>query len=269
MGPVAPERLAVARFPLVHYAANGSGTFNTWFTKIIRETVVLNQFMTFSGFLIECLMPPLCLLFNQRYSHWFAINLFLLHLGIGLIIAIPHFAAMGCLIHTIWIPTHVWDRWLGGASSSSDAAAPADDAVADYKKTDGDETTNGKTSPERLPKESSVEKGITFCIRSTSFLLQCVCLCLFVCSWLAANGWYLKYTGYPAGCAYLYLLMSNQFGMWSPGAERISPYTVFLGGHKREDGEYDVFNLFHFLKTGGEEIEFDGFTEEFLADTTY
>lgn len=66
--------------------------------------------------------------------------------------------------------------------------------------------------------------------------------------------------------------MGNDWGMWSPGAERISPYTVILGGRLVE-GEDDVFeeeiNLFHFLKTRGEEVPFEGFTEEFMADSTY
>lgn len=293
-------------FPLVWYASNGSGTYNTWFTKIVRETHALNQFMTFSGFLIECLMPPLCLIFNQRYSHWFAINLMALHFGIGLIIAIPHFACMGILIHTIWIPTHMWDRLLGSGKSTNTEDV---DEAAEYKKTDGDSndddkirtprknknrtrpksesptsvmdipsseesteskcSTNVTTAP---PKQTSrIRKVAVFSIRSTSFLLQCFFLYLLFCTFLAANGWFHEYTLLPNNLAFYYFLMSNDWGMWSPGAERVSPYTVILGGRKRQDGSdgYDVYNLFHFLKTGGEEIGFDGFTEEFLADTTY
>ena len=263
-------------FPLVHYAANGSGTYNTWFTKIVRETAMLNQFMTFSGFLIECFMPPLCLLFNQRYSHWFAINLMALHLGIGLIIAIPHFAFMGFLIHTIWIPTHVWDRLLGGKAKENEAA--------EYKKTNGDERTangnnvsNGTTAVDEkkqtlvIPNQSSIKKGVVFCVRSVSFLLQCLFFALLICTFLYENKWFLQYTTYPSQLAFYYFLMSNSWGMWSPGAERLSPYTVILGGRKQEgtEDEYDIINLFHFIKNG-EEISFDdGFTEEFLADTTY
>lgn len=90
--------------------------------------------MTFCGFWIETLFPPLCFLLNQHYAHWFAIHILLLHAGIGMILAIPHFYFLGMLIHSIWIPTHVWDSWIGTASPEPSA----DDKVAHYKKTDGD-----------------------------------------------------------------------------------------------------------------------------------
>jgi hypothetical protein len=56
--------------------------------------------------------------------------------------------------------------------------------------------------------------------------------------------------------------------MWSPGAVRISPYTVILGGREREDGKYDAYDLWEFLKSG-KEVKFKGFTEDYLADSTY
>jgi len=93
-------------------------------------------------------------------------------------------------------------------------------------------------------------------------------LALLIVTFMFENHWFLQYTTYPSQLAWYYFLMSNSWGMWAPGAERISPYTVIVGGRQRPDGEYDVINLFHFLKTG-EEIPFEGFTEEFLADTTY
>ena len=244
-------------FPLVWYASNGSGTYNTWFTKIVREAAVLNQFMTFSGFLIEVLMPPLCFLFNQRYSHLFAINLIALHLGIGLIIAIPHFAAMAALTHVIWIPTHVWDRLLKKNDIES--------SVADMK-------TNGHThgvDQSTTPKQSSIKRALYFSIRSVSFLLQCFFLYLLLATFCNAHGWWEEETEKVTEMAHAYFLMNNEWGMWSPGAERISPYTVILGWRRNEGDEDDeLINLFHFLKTG-EEVPFEGFSEEFLADTTY
>jgi hypothetical protein len=41
-----------------------------------------------------------------------------------------------------------------------------------------------------------------------------------------------------------------------------------LGGRKGSDGKYDIFDLWEFLKSG-KEVEFGGFTEEYLADSTY
>ena len=120
------------------------------------------------------------------------------------------------------------------------------------------------------PKQSSIKKGVIFCVRSVSSLLQCVMLALLICTFLYENKWFLQCTTYPSQLAFYYFLMSKGWGMWSPGAERVSPYTVILGGRKKEgtEDQYDIVNLFHFLKTG-KEIPFEGFTEEFLADSTY
>ena len=257
-------------FPLVHYAANGSGTYNNWFTKIVRETAPLNQFMTFSGFLIETFMPPLCLLFNQRYSHLFAINLMALHFGIGLIIAIPHFAAMGVVIHTIWVPTHVWNKLLGETNEKKNEDS---DAVAEYKKTDnnitnGESTSQGETTQTPPPKTSTLKRTVSMGMSFTWFLIQCFFLFLLFCTFLNSNNVLLKHVQAPADFAFRYFLMTNSWGMWSPGAVRESPYTVIVGGRERENGEFDVFDLWEFLKSGNE-VEFKGFTEEYLADSTY
>lgn len=252
-------------FPLVHYAANGSGTYNNWFTKIVRETAVLNQFMTFSGFLIETLMPPLCLLFNQRYSHLFAINLMALHFGIGLVIAIPHFAAMGVLIHTIWVPTHVWNKLLGESSECNEGCAVAE--KTDNTNTNG-ESTSTEVATTQAPKTSLMKRTISFGMSFTWFLIQCFFLFLLFCTFMNSNNFLLEYVQAPADFAYKYFLMTNSWGMWSPGAVRISPYTVILGGREREDGKYDAYDLWEFLKSG-KEVRFKGFTEDYLADSTY
>lgn len=166
-------------YPLVHYCANGSGTYNTWVTKIIRECSALNKFMTFCGFWIETLVPPLLFLTNQRYSHWFAPHLMMLHLGIGLILAIPHFYYLGALIHAIWMPTHVWDSLLEKSKSATTTSIK--DEVAHYKKTDGDEVYSAdNVEDEKLPLSSvatnALTRSLAMTIRSVSTLLQCALL---------------------------------------------------------------------------------------------
>jgi hypothetical protein len=59
--------------------------------------------------------------------------------------------------------------------------------------------------------------------------------------------------------------------MWSPGAARISPWTVILGW--RSEGEDDIweganFNLYEFIRSG-REVKFEDFTEDVLDNLTY
>lgn len=208
-------------YSLVHYCANGSGTYNTWITKIIRETPLLNQFMTFSGFWIETLVPPLLLLTNQRYSHFLAPHLIMLHLGIGLILAIPHFYYLGALIHVIWIPTHVWDRLLGNPSK-----VVVKDEVAHYKKTDGDESfevNDEKPSVDSSSAIDTISRMATFAVRSMSTLLQLALLIVLVISFVDLHIMETKLGQNVTDMAWTYLRFDNSWGMWSPGAVRVSP----------------------------------------------
>jgi hypothetical protein len=142
--------------------------------------------------------------------------------------------------------------------------------VADYKKTDGDTngSANGDEKEHSTPKQSSIKRTLSFCIRSISFLLQCFFLYLLLATFCNVHGWWERETRKTARMAWKYFLISNEWGMWSPGAERVSPYTVILGWRRREGENDDLINLFEFLKSG-EEVPFEGFSEKFLADTTY
>lgn len=260
-------------YPLVHFCTNGSGTYNTWFTKLVRETPPLNKFMTFCGFWIETIMPPLCFLLNQRYAHWFAIHIFLLHAGIGLILAIPHFYYLGMLIHCIWIPTSVWDSWVG---PTDDERPSPDDEVARYKKTDGDDDDILKEEDVEEEKVvtgrstfEGVKRAVTVFERTFSFLFQCVCFALLIITFLNERGWFPEWTEDATMWGWKYLYFESDWGMWSPGAARVSPFTVIVG-YRFGETEEDVqdFNLYKFIRTG-EEVPFEGFTDDLLANLTY
>jgi len=260
-------------FPLVHYCANGSGTYNTWITKIIRENVSLNRFMTFCGFWIETILPPLCFLLNQRCAHWFAIHIFLLHAGIGMILAIPHFYFLGMLIHCIWIPTHVWNSRLG---SSEYTALKVDGEMAHYKKTDGDDFPTVKEEALDDEKEASkssiidtMKQAVSVCRHSFSFALQCLCFFLLVISFCDEHELIPGWTESASEWGWKYLYFEADWAMWSPGAARVSPFTVIVA-HRYDETEEDAqnFNLYKFLRTG-EEVPFEGFTDDVLANLTY
>ncbi len=264
-------------WPLVHYCANGSGTYNTWITKIIRECAPLNKFMTFCGFWIETLIPPLLFLLNQRWSHWLAPHIMMLHLGIGLILNIPHFYYLGALIHVIWMPTHVWDSLLGNSKSSSPSLIK--DKVTHYKKTDGDKVYASDDLPDKTKHEklslASIEQALvrvlTIATRSISTLLQCGLLFILILSFAEAHFVETQLGKTVGNWAWSFLRFSNEFGMWSPGAARISPWTVILGW--RSEGEDDIweganFNLYEFIRSG-REVKFEDFTEDVLDNLTY
>lgn len=203
----------------------------------------------------------------------------MLHLGIGLILNIPHFYYLGALIHVIWIPTHVWDKFLG-TSKRTATPSPIKDEVAHYKKTDGDlvyasddspiiETKRGKLSVASI--EQVLIRLVTIATRSISTLLQCGLLFLLILTFIEAHFVQTQLGETVGNWAWSYLRFNNEFGMWSPGAARIAPWTVILGW--RSEGEDDIwegenFNLYEFIKSG-REVEFEEFTEDVLDNLTY
>lgn len=268
-------------YSLIHYCANGSGTRNNWLINVVRETGWLNQLMTISGFLVEAINPVLCLLFNQRYSHWFALPLVLLHFGINQILVIVHFAWMGMIIHSIWIPTHVWDRWLGQPKTP-----PIDDFVAEYKKTDGDEKTTEsyKKKDNEYEQQSNlkrttidvtlddvltvIQQTVALSVRLVSRALSWTFLYLLIATFCYNRNWLVQWTELPTTMSFYYVRFNNYWGMWSPSAARESPYTMILGFRNVDEEEESQFNIYHFMKTG-EEIEFEGFSEHVLPNFVY
>jgi hypothetical protein len=228
-------------YSLVHYAANGSGVHKSLISDIIRTTPMLNKFMTLSGFWIEAICPIFCLLFNQRYSHWGAIPLFLLHFGIGQIINIPQWAQLGCIIHTVWIPTHVWNRILGISSSETKRTGQLDVVNLD------------------IPKEI----GNAF---------SCFILYLLISTWCASRGW-IPRDWNPTQMARSYGFENSNWDMWT-WAPRESPFTMIVGKrHKQSPNSgskvtWEKLNLYRFIKTG-EEVPFEGFTDDILDRFTY
>jgi hypothetical protein len=183
-------------YSLVHYASNGSGVHKSLISDIIRTTPILNKFMTFSGFWIDTFCPVICLLFNQRNSHWGAIPLILLHFGIGQTINIPQWAQLGCIIHVVWIPTHIWDRLLGKSSSN----------------------TKERGTLNAQPLDIQQEIGNAF---------SCFLLYLLIATWCASRGW-IPSAWDPTQMAQNYGFENSSWDMWT-GAPRESPFTMIVG----------------------------------------
>ena len=242
------------QFSLVHYASNGSGVYKSFVSDIIRKTPLLNQFMSFSGFWLELICPLFCFVFNQRYSHWGAIPLVMLHFGIGQILNIPHWVIVGCIIHVIWIPTHVWDSILGSKKEPPDHE--------NKKEQDGDMTKNAPPSSLHVTKECC--NGIALCV-----------LYLLITTFGQSRGWV------PEALKTDLLARSHGFynsnwEMWS-NAPRESPFTMILGwrpppiegGRDPHDlDNWEAMNLYRFMKTG-EEVAFVNFTDDVLDSFTY
>jgi hypothetical protein len=150
----------------------------------------------------------------------------MLHLGIGLILAIPHFYYLGALIHVIWMPTHVWDRLLG---KSKAATVPVKDEVARYKKTDGDEVLDAHDVEDEKPAiaTSSIVDTLArlaaLSVRSMSTFLQCTLLLLLVVSFFNTHIMETKLGDNVVAKSWDWIRFNNEWGMWSPGAVRVSP----------------------------------------------
>jgi hypothetical protein len=230
-------------YSLVHYAANGSGVYKDLISDIIRTTPMLNKLMTISGFWIETICPIICFLFNQRYSHWSAIPLVLLHFGIGQLINIPQWAQLGCIIHVVWIPTHVWDRLFRKSLLSHHVK----------------ETESVEAQPLNIPKE--IENAFS-----------CFLLYLLIATWCASRGW-IPNAWDPTAMAQSYGFENSNWDMWT-GAPRESPFTMIVGKRPIESQSsqgkrtWEQLNLYQFIKTR-EEVPFDGFTDDILDRYTY
>ena len=81
-----------------------------WLGNVVRQTPLLNQFMTFSAMLIEGLAPIGCFILPFQYQHYPAILLFSLHFGLLLLMNLPNWQFIGMLTTVMWIPSHIWDH---------------------------------------------------------------------------------------------------------------------------------------------------------------
>lgn len=255
-------------YSLVYYAANGSGTLKTILADWIRTSPRLCQYMTWSAFWIEATAPLLCLLWNQRYSHWFAFLLASLHLGIGSIINIPHWTMLGVMMQLVWIPTHVWDGWFwrrGPPSSSCSTKV---------------EMTNQSSPPVPLNRWNPLPWFYFYLLVST---------------WCLHRGWSagIFVSDFSESLASL-VDFTNYWGMWDR-APRLVPFTTIRGWRKRhrttllsEDGlrqmcflesshdghdfigteKWETVDVFHLIRTG-EELEMKKYSEDYFDYSTY
>jgi hypothetical protein len=96
----------------VHFALNSSfATRDSWLGNMVRTQLPLSQFMTFSAMIGEGIMPLLCIFIHEKYLYIPVTVLFLLHLGLFTLMNLPNWQFVGMLATTIWIPSHVWDKW--------------------------------------------------------------------------------------------------------------------------------------------------------------
>jgi hypothetical protein len=236
-------------FSLVYYASNGSGVFKSFVSDIIRNTSPLNKFMTFSGFLVETVCPLFCFVFNQRYSHWGAIPLVLLHFGIGQIINIPQWVLLGCFMQVIWIPTHVWDNILGCKNEPLDH----------HKEKEQHE--DNKNLPLSFSVVREFSNGIALCL-----------LYLLITTWGESRGW-VPESLTNGELAQSYGFFNSNWGMWL-AAPRTCPFTMILGWRPSKEGDphdfdtWEAMNLYRFMKTR-EEVAFVDFTDDVLDVFTH
>lgn len=83
---------------------------DNWLGNVVRQTPILNQFMTLSAMLIEGLAPIFCFLLPFSQQHYPAVLLFSLHFGLLILMNLPNWQFVGMLTTVVWIPTQVWDR---------------------------------------------------------------------------------------------------------------------------------------------------------------
>jgi len=206
----------------VHYALSGSfSTRDYWLTRFIRTNVVISKSMTLMAMTLEFLAPLGCMVDGRR-RHWYAFVLFQLHLGLYLTMNLPNWQFLGMLTQVVWIPTHAWDTWLQR------------DETAIYKKTDGDVVSRHRSHP-------------------VARIFQAFWFGYMIYNWLGQRGWIPKHDRGDIGES---LRLSQNWFMF--GRVGHVTHTMQLTGVVDDDDVESVrLDLFHYLKSGGQERKQD------------
>ena len=95
----------------VYYSLSSSfASRDIWLGNVVRQTPLLNQFMTLSAMLVEGLAPLFCFMLPFSSQHYPATLLFLLHFGLLVLMNLPNWQFVGMLTTVVWIPSSVWDH---------------------------------------------------------------------------------------------------------------------------------------------------------------
>lgn len=118
----------------VYFALSGSfASRDIWLGDVVRQTPLLNQFMTLSAMLGEGLAPILCFLLPFSYQDYPAIILWSLHFGLLLLMNLPNWQFVGMLTTVVWISSRTWDQleritWLVQSLKIHDTRKKTDNA---------------------------------------------------------------------------------------------------------------------------------------------
>lgn len=236
----------------VHYALSGSfAARDNFMTQYVRQSPQVSKCMTASAMIIEGVFPILSFLFgNQR--HLFALQLFLLHLGLILMVNLINWQLVGMLTQVLWIPTHAWDAWLGSMGNSVIIT------TAIHKKTDGETVMVQRTTaspndivfpPEPLKTSNKFSRSI-----------QVFFFTYMIYNWMGNRQWIAKHDHGDIGEG---LRLSQYWVMYRTLGR--TAHNVFLTGYAQKQ-EYEetfasihdspsVVNLLHYVKTGQWKIQ--------------
>lgn len=204
----------------VHYALAGSfATRDNFLTQFLRSSPRASAFATLGATIVEVVAPLACLLVSPRYRHWFALQLFALHLGLYATLNLPNWQFVGMLATVIWIPSHVWDKILLTTRRRKNG-----EPSSVYKKTDGDATTSASSSTT----PSSIGDTATTIARGKKYVsrfLQCFFFLYMIYNWIGNRGWIRKHDGGDIGEG---LRLSQYWVMYSQGSSSLCCF-CFVG----------------------------------------
>ena len=227
----------------VHYALSGSfAARDNFMTRYVIRTAWASKTMTVQAMLVEGVAPILCL-FDGRHSHFAALTMFMLHFGLILMVNLVNWQLVGMLIQVIWIPSHVWDRWLGTDYTSGGVGS-------NYKKSDGDALAHPENATNMMPqpiKRNILSRG-----------LQVFFFWYMIYNWMGNRNWIRKHDNGDIGEG---LRLSQYWVMYRTLGT--TAHNAFLTGYVHEKGDQaksstdtlSVVNLLHYVKNGKWKIQ--------------
>lgn len=244
----------------VHYALAGSfASRDHALNQFILQNKIVGQILTASAMGMESLAPLGCLLCYQQ-RHVFAFLLFTLHLGLLVTINLPNWQLVGMLIQVIWIPTHVWNNFLGLSSKEN---VKVDELTATYKKTDGDEqrASSSGDAVVKTARQSSSVRITPHPIRTNivSRLLQFFFFTYMIYNWCGCRHWIKKHDNGDIGEGLRlsqYWVMYATVGQISHTVQLTGIFnTTFLAGGKtgQKENFIDLLQALSKRQTSGAE----------------
>lgn len=209
----------------VHYALSSSfAVRDVLWGDMVRQNIMMSQFMTVCSMLIESLAPCLLLVLPSRYHTLPASLLFQLHLGLLLFVNLPNWQFIGMLASVIWIPGHVWDGLLRQLSKQFPHQVPPPPVKAPTKKNDdgGEKPPHGRAN---VPG------------RRRPFLTYFL-LAYMIYNWCSERRWIPKFDNGDIG----EFLRFSQFWVMYGRPPRNAVNTIFVGQQLNGTSYYDVWH---------------------------